>query len=276
MVTRGFTLLELLLVIVITGILAVVVAPVIREPVRAYFDQTTRADLVDAAEMALRRMQRDVRRSLPYSLRVNGAQTAMEFVRVRDVARYRQNGTGAPTNRLTFNNADQDFDLVGNFGSVTKPYVLGSNGRDERLVIFNLGASPYDFYAGDAVVTPAGTTITITDNGGTDHVNMNPGHQFEDSSPSHRIYIAETAVSYACNGGALYRDEDYGYLATQPAPATVAAGGAMFTDRVSACRFDYDQGSATRPGLLTMSLTLTNSDGESVTLLHQVHVPNAI
>ncbi len=271
---RGFTLLELLLVILITGTLAAIVTPIIRAPVRAYFDQTGRAALVDAAEMALRRMERDVHRALPYSLR-NAAPDRIELVRVRDVARYRQSG-GPGTRRLSFNNADDHFNVLGNFPSITAPYTLGTDHPDERLVIFNLGAAPYDIYNGNAVVVPATTTITITDDGNEHHVELDSGHQFQDSSPSHRVYITETPVSYACTGGGLFRWSGYGYQAMQPTAAVVAANGVLMTDRVTACRFDYDPGSATRPGLMTMQLTLTNDAGESVTLLHLVHVPNAI
>lgn len=275
---RGFTLLELLLVILITGILAVVVAPVIQQPIQAYFDQTTRAELVDAAEMALRRMARDARRSLPYSVRVNGAQTAFEFVSVVDVARYRENG-GPDTKRLRFNNNDASFNILGLFQHATSP--LGGN---ERLAIFNLGdgSAGFNIYAGDPVVTPAGTNVSFAPDGApqapavanTEHtVTINPAFQFTASSPSHRVYVTDDAVSYACINNGLFRLTGYGYLATQPSPATVATGNLM-TDNVTACRFDYDPGNSRQPGLLIMSLTLT-SGGESITLLHQVHIHNA-
>ena len=285
MVTRGrtdggFTLLELLLVILITGILAVVVAPVINEPVRAYFDQTTRADLVDSAEMALRRIARDVRRSLPYSVRVNGAQTAVEMIGVLDVARYREAGGGGvnPVRRLRFNNTDDSFNVLGTFTR----YGAGTLAGNERLVIFNLGSPVFDAYENDGeaatVMTPSTTTVAITNdptppNGAEHQVTMTPAFQFTASSPSHRVYIANGGTSYACSGGALFRLSNYGYLETQRTPAQVAAGD-LLTDSVTSCRFDYDAGDANRPGLLIMTVTLTR-DGESVTLLHEVHVPNA-
>lgn len=272
---RGFTLLELLLVILITGILAAVVAPVLNEPVRAYFDQTTRADLVNAAEMALRRMARDVRRSLPYSLRVNGA--AIEMIEVLDVARYRQAAGGGvgQDKRLRFNNTDDSFNVLGQF----MRYGTGTLGGNQRLVIFNLGAGAFNAYddAG-TVMTPAATVVTIAGdpappNDPEHQVTMSPAFQFAASSPSHRVYIANGGISYACFGGGLYRLEGYGYQATQPTPAAVSAG-TLVTDDVSDCGFRYDPGDANRPGLLVMSLALTRG-GESVTLLHEVHVPNA-
>src|SRR5205814_7956125 len=68
---RGFTLLEAVLVIAMTGIVAAMVAVFIRAPVNAYVDQARRAELSDAADTALRRMAREVQRALPNSVRVD-------------------------------------------------------------------------------------------------------------------------------------------------------------------------------------------------------------
>jgi hypothetical protein len=42
---------------------------------------------------------------------------------------------------------------------------------------------------------------------------------------------------------------------------------------LSACSFNYSAGSATRGGILTVEITISDS-GESVNLLHQIHVMN--
>ena len=52
----GFTLVEAIIVIVITGILAAIVAVFIRAPVDGYFDSVRRAELTDTADVALRRL----------------------------------------------------------------------------------------------------------------------------------------------------------------------------------------------------------------------------
>ena len=66
---RGFTLVEAIVVIVITGIIAAGVAVFIRAPVEGYVDSVARAELTDAADTALRRLSRDVNSALPNSLR---------------------------------------------------------------------------------------------------------------------------------------------------------------------------------------------------------------
>ena len=54
----GFTLIEAIMVIVITGILAGMVAVFIRAPIDAYVDSARRADLTDVADTAVRRVAR--------------------------------------------------------------------------------------------------------------------------------------------------------------------------------------------------------------------------
>ena len=43
--------------------------------------------------------------------------------------------------------------------------------------------------------------------------------------------------------------------------------------RLSACNINYTAGTASRGGIITLQITVTDS-GENITLLHQVHVDN--
>ncbi|MDX1443053.1 MAG: type II secretion system protein [Gammaproteobacteria bacterium] len=276
---KGFTLAELVLVIVIIGILGTVIAPIIIGPIESYLDTSRRADLVYTADTALRRMARDVHRALPYSLRLNAGETAFEMIHVRDVARYRENGGGA-NRRLQFNGNDSEFNVVGRFENISaRPY---SGAANEDLVVFNLGATGFNAYDGDSVIHTGDFTIT-TENysvGGTnyseDKVTTTGAFPFTTSSPSHRAFITDGAVSYGCTNGRLYRYPASGVTAfgtTMPSMGTIATG-AVLADNITACSFSYDPGSANRPALLMMSLTVS-AGGESVNLQHQVHVPNA-
>ena len=86
--SKGFSLIELIMVIVIVGILSTMTTDIITLPVKSYIDLERRTTLVDSAEMTLRRMQRDIRRALPNSIRITGG-TAIEILHTTDGGRYR-------------------------------------------------------------------------------------------------------------------------------------------------------------------------------------------
>ena len=60
---RGFTLVEAIVTIVLTGILVATAAVFIRAPVQGYIDVARRADLTDTADYALRRIGRELRQA---------------------------------------------------------------------------------------------------------------------------------------------------------------------------------------------------------------------
>ncbi len=247
----GFTLVELVLVIVLTGILGTITAVFVVEPMRAYVDQSRRVALVDDAELSLRRMAREIRAAVPNSVRVSGG-TQLDFFNAVSGARYR---AAAPPNDpdaiLEFDRDDGSFDVLGGFAGLA---ALAST--THRLVIHNLGTAGSDLYEGSGalrpVISPVGSTLTIAG----DRVTLDPPFRFGWESPEQRVYVTDGQVSYQCSGGALARN------------------GVTVVDGVTACSFGYSAGSASRFAVASLSLTLANSAGESVTLMRQVHVEN--
>ena len=107
----GFTLVEMVIAIVLLGIVAAITATFIVRPVEGYRDLARRTALVDAAESALRRMQRDIRTALPNSVRITNTASgfALELIPVIDGGRY--NDAGGGTDKLTdTGGGDDDLD----------------------------------------------------------------------------------------------------------------------------------------------------------------------
>jgi len=289
----GFSLVELIIVIVITGILATAIASFITLPVQGFIDLSRRATLVYSAESALRRMQRDIRRALPNSIRVAGGGTAIEMINTIEGARYRAAPPpGNPDRRLQFGSVDASFDILGNFSADTL-----ASANINHVAIYNIGsvdiagaaiagANAYgdvDAITGANVITPAGYTITLTNDPVTaneDNVSIDDGagngFRFSYESPNRRMYLVDTAVSYVCNAGQLMRYTDYTFT-NRPNQVVPPVGGnsALMADNIGNCQFTYDAGTPLRAGLMTLDLSVTDAaTGETVRLLHQVHVDN--
>jgi MSHA biogenesis protein MshO len=258
----GFTLIEMVIVIALTGIIAGVVAVFLRAPIQQYADLTRRAELTDVADSAQRRIARDLRHALPNSVRLTipggcaGTNAcALEFIPTVDGGRYRT-GSG---DELDFATADTSFDVVGPVPAATAAH---------HLVIYNLGIEGADAYEGSTEDTHVRRPIATV---GAGNLTITSTERFPFESPGQRFHVTESPVSYVCDpqAGTLTRTSGYGWP-----EAPVSGTAHLLAQHVSQCRFTYDQAvSAQRAGLITMHLSLTDGS-ETVTLYHAVHVSN--
>lgn len=276
----GFTLVELVVVMVITGIVAAVVAVFIVRPVQAYFDTRARAELSNAADNALRLMSRDIRAALPNSVRVTNAGQTVEFIPTHAGGRHRASGDETAGNdALAFGVTDTGFEVLG-------PMVSASAGQ--WLVVNNLGAdSVYpnsNAYSAENASSSNRRQVSAVDSAAKRISLVSTATLSTDNFVApYRFRIVEQPVTYHCvpsaapGTGSLSRIKDYGFQDPQPAPPASTAS-ALLVKGVTACSFSYDATSvAQRYGLLTLRLTLsmdTLSGSESVTLFHAVHVDN--
>jgi MSHA biogenesis protein MshO len=265
---RGFTLVEAVIVIVITGIVAAVVAVFIRAPVQGYVDAARRAELTDMADTAVRRISRDLHTALPNSVRVTPDGQAIEFLPTSDGGRYRAETDGAGADTLDFgqNDATSAFNILG-------PPITFAAG--DQIVIYNLGIPGADAYEGNNAATHNRRAFNGAP-GTLQNVAFTPATPFPFESPGNRFHVVNTPVTYICNAGVLWRY--WGYPIPPNQPATIAALNALNPASArlaegATCFFTYSPGISQRSDLVAIQLTLTQ-DGETVNLYQEVHVSN--
>lgn len=264
----GFTLVEVIIVIVITGVIAAVVAIFIPKPVQGYFDSVRRAQLTDSADLALRRIARDIQTALPNSIRSGDANNYfLEFLPVRSGGRYRSSPDGG-TNALDVSSAsDVDFDVLG-------PGVAIESG--DSIVIYNTAQTGADAYAGDnrrAVNGTFGTAVTNI---------VFSGSQFPRESPFYIFQVVSTPVTYACDAtnGVLWRFSGYAIQSGQPIAIGSAplVSGARLANNVVCASSGADLGTGfvvrNADGLVGLRIHLRDASGEEVRLYREVHVDN--
>ena len=289
----GLSMIEMVTVIVVTGILSVGLAGLLRHPMQGHAAVSRRAELVDLADLALLRMGRDLRMALPNSVRVDDARTGIELLHVVAGARYRAepgiNAAGGAgevdhTNAsdfLTFA-GDARWNLLGRLGGFDFDYGTAlANGT--RIAIYPTGTEIWNAAAGDAspaIITASTNRITLHDDGDEDQIALASPHRFEHVSPRARLYLVDSPVSYVCDAatGTLWRIDGYAIEASQPSDLGAAplAGGrqARTAEQIERCRFDYLPGTPSRSGLVTLEIVIASA-GERVRLLQQVPIPNA-
>ncbi|PJJ18302.1 MSHA biogenesis protein MshO [Janthinobacterium sp. 67] len=288
---RGFTLIELIVVIIITAIVAGMVTVFIRAPMQGYLDVAARAELADAADTAARRITRDVRLALPNSVRVanNGGDSYLELLLTKTGGRYLSEDDPAtiPGNVLAFDpltpvsNA-KVFTIVGAPPAGRQAIVAG-----DFIVVNNLGDQPpVNAYncSGQCnraqVASISGNEVTLLNN---PFVAQTPSMP----SLSYRFQVVSTVVTYHCapnaNGtGTLTRYAGYAIQPAQPvsaaaAPLNGAPSAALMAMQVAACDFSFDTLPNMQRGLVSIGLTLGAPGGNAgqITLVQQAQVNNS-
>lgn len=276
---RGFTLVELVMVIALASVVAVMVSSVLSRPLEGFMAQSRRAELTDMAAIALNRMTRDIRLAVPNSLRVSdsdgdGYGDTLELLPIHEAGRYRANQLPDSLVRYDPPRCPADADCLIEVLSARDEWE-----GDGWMVIYNIGALvpgstvwPLPGRANESVITPK-TKFTLTDTGELTFAATS--FSFRYASPQHRFYLAKEVVGYKCvteDGETSLRRASFSDLR---AAGTYEYGNARWlVGSVSRCRIHYKPGTNTRNALVTIELGVKKG-GEEVVLLQQVHVDNA-
>lgn len=279
---RGFTLVEVIIVMVIVGIIAGAMVLFIRLPVQNYVDSVARADMVDEADTAIRRISREMRQALPNSFRTDIANT-IEFIPSTAGGLYLSDGdvysdaaNSSPAS-LSFASAGQtSFGVIGIMPGAGAPAPNNAITSGQYVVVYNLGSG---YANADAYVSTnpganraliqnvVGATVTMASNPFASQSPSNP-------SPNNRFVIVNQPVMFVCANGNLTRYWNYGFNPAEQIPTT--GSHAVLASNVVSCEFDANNLPYTHLGLATINIRLhtPNSTDPDIQLFNQIHVDN--
>lgn len=266
--SRGFTMIELVVSMVIAATVAGFVAMMIGSPVQAYLATSRRAGLSDEAESAMRVIDDEVRRALPNSVRAGsiGNLRILEIIRVTTSVSYREVWPGR--------NAMQFGVPIGQFSVLEQPVFAGA----QHVVIDNRLTGPRSAYSLTNVITPATTEVAVN---GANIVLSAPFRfpSYTNRSANQRAYIVPRlgVVRYECDldAGVLRRYES---LPIRSSIAVLAEPSTTIANDITACRFQGLAGNAQNGGMAIVEITVsrtTNSNGtDRLRMVRQIRVEN--
>jgi MSHA biogenesis protein MshO len=290
---RGFTLIELIVVMVVTGIIAGSIVVFFRPAFNSYVAVGRRAGLTDLADTALRKMSRDIRLAVPNSIRSPSPQ-CFELVPTSAGGRYRMQpdtvwdsaNPGTPSAPFDGTTAVAVLDVLTSLASQMSLAPLPAPG-DYWLVIDNQNTN--DVYAGTNRAAVQSFGAPPDPSLGYHRITL-PSTQFPSGYNGGRFVLvpnAQNAVFYVCAGtgvnsagsgtGTLYRFASYGYNAATPAACPVPVVGItpVLATKVKNCSFVYSptQGATQQSGFVWMDLEIADQ-GETIAMMHGSHVDN--
>lgn len=287
---RGFTLVELIVVMVVTGILAGILVTFFSPAVNNYFAGSRRAMLTDAADGVMRRMSRDIRVSVPNSVDIRTsaqgpcigmlpASAGARFRTDRDVTWDNAHAAASDQSKpVTPGMAVDTFDATSAVSGSQNDWILiGNQSYADVYAAANHGRIKAD------LVPPPDPRL------GNKRVTLQSAMPIPAGYDGSRFFVVpngQQVVAYICSGGGvdgngdgrgtLYRVRGHPISADPLAcPVAAPATTPVLATHVSACtiRFTPNPGATQLSGLVEVDLTLTQAN-ENVRLNFGVAVEN--
>lgn len=270
----GFTLVELIVVMVLVGIIGGVLALQLTPAIQAYLQVSQRANLSNQADSALRRMATEVRSAVPNSLRLN-ASTCLDLVPTSNGGRFRTGPAagGAATAWINEAESGAEFDVL--------TPLAPAPAAGDAIVIGN--RSPGDVY-NEINTGRVKATVATQAQAGTSRIQLDQPIQVPPGYDGARFLVVprdQKVVTWVCQPGAdgsgkllrFARDDFTAAPQCDPAAAGIAAS--VVASRVQACSFVVyaNQGGTQDSGYVQLQLTLSDK-GETVPLTVGTYVDN--
>lgn len=254
----GFTLVEVITVLVILGVVAAIGSSFLISTVDSYDKTQSRAKLINKGRVAIEQMTRQLRAALPNAIRVSGSGNCIEFLPIVGGANYigtlpdSDNGAPSVTSVTT---------AAFHIGLGTGRHVAVGALADGEVYT---NASPSSRVAINPITGGPHTSVSFT--------SM---HQFIRNSINRRLFITDNPKRFCVLAGNLIEYNGYNLSTGGMDDSNPGGTPATMAQNVSAGgnAFALSPGSEDRNTAILISLTFAER-GEQVTLNHTVLVRN--
>ncbi|PCI59587.1 MAG: prepilin-type cleavage/methylation domain-containing protein [Gammaproteobacteria bacterium] len=273
---QGFTLVELVIVIVLLGIMAVGITGFITLSTQTYINVADRDELISSARFAVERLNREIRNAVPNSVRVKQTVFAgfniqcIEFVPTVASTTY----IDIPVSPEI---ATDILTVIPFIGSDGNNYQCTGNCLD-AVVVYPLNSGDLFNNQFDGVGKVFGLK-TVTVSSAIEWaltLDRSLGVIFDDNSPTQRLFIIRAPVSYCVASNSLLRYDNYGYSPTQLVPP-IAPAKLMAEDIVNMdlneSAFSMLNATLQRNALVDIKLHFSRNN-ENIIFDNQIHISN--
>jgi MSHA biogenesis protein MshO len=268
----GFTLLELIIVIIILGVMSVGIAGFISLTTQTYLNVTERDKLLSSARFAVERLNREVRNAVPNSLRVknNTVSQCLEFTPIKASTIY----IDIP---VVPDPKSGEMTVVAFEDSTGSPFACSGFCLD-YIVVYPLKSEDiYDFNVntGNGKVTAFKPFSNLVSDIWTIPIRPNLGMVFDEHSPTRRAYVFDYPVSYCVIDSELRRYYGHNLTAEQSLQPTggfsLMAENLLFDD--SDLPFKVLSATLQRNALVQIKLNF-DRDEEIISFNNDIHIKN--
>jgi MSHA biogenesis protein MshO len=273
----GFTLIELVVVIVVLGIVSIGMSGIIRQAMDSVITVSEREDLVREGSFLTERFNRELSAAVPNSVRImgNALVHCIEFVPAKSSGTYLSlplDGGASDTADIVlradiqgnvFVPSTSDFAIVYPTNAA-QVYNTNANHRQAVLSCTDDGAD-----SDCSTLDDADSVVQLQVSGG-----------FAETSPSRRMYFAHQAVSYCMRGGEVYRhvsniNETQSLFTVNGSLMAKNVVNQLTPNPATGLQSPFKSIGATfNRNAATQSLFIFGREDERVTFMQEVQIPN--